>query len=102
MTNASRKLPRNSSCSHRPVAGQTKVAFTRNERLTEPWLQDTRLCRSKCLLNPSASRGFRGFHVLAVFAEARFAVAPGAMMERLLRDSDVRLIASPSFKHWSL
>jgi len=50
MTNASRKLPRNSSCSHRPVAGQTKFAFTRNERLTEPWLQDTRLCRSKCLL----------------------------------------------------
>jgi len=24
---------------------QTKLAFTRNERLTEPWLQDTHLYR---------------------------------------------------------
>jgi hypothetical protein len=47
-------------------------------------------------------RRLRGFHVLCVFAEARFAIAPGAVMERLLRFGHVRLFAFPCFKHRGL
>jgi hypothetical protein len=47
-------------------------------------------------------RRLRGFHVLGVFTEARFAVTPGAMMERLLRFGDIRLFAFPSFEHRGL
>ena len=49
-----------------------------------------------------ALRRLRGFHVFGVFTEARFAIAPGAMMERLLRFGDICLIAFPGFKHRSL
>src|SRR5437667_12830809 len=85
-----RELQRNFPCSHRPVAGfQAELALTKSGRLTEPWLQ-----KASCRL--------RGFHVIGVFTEARFAVAPGAMMERLLRVGHSRRVAFPSFKHGSL
>src|SRR6266487_4876529 len=48
------------------------------------------------------SCGFRCLHVSGVFAEARFAVAPGTMMEGLLRSSYVRHLAFPRFEHGSL
>src|SRR5207237_10689521 len=47
-------------------------------------------------------RRLRVLHVFGVFAEARFAVAEGAMMECLLRGSDVRCTAFPRFQHGSL
>ena len=50
----------------------------------------------------TALRRLRGFHLFGVLAVARFAVAPGAVMERLLRLGHVGLIAFPSFEHWSL
>src|SRR5437899_2689711 len=46
--------------------------------------------------------GLRGFHFCGVFTEARLAIAPGAVMECLLRLGDIRRIALPSFKHRSL
>jgi hypothetical protein len=55
-----------------------------------------------CKMIPCTLRSLRGFHLLGVFAEARFAVAPGAVMERLLCLRHVRLIAFPGFEHWSL
>src|SRR5205823_14966272 len=51
--------------------------------------------------NCAALCGLR-FHILGIFAEARFAVAPRAVMERLLRSSNLRAVAFPCFKHRSL
>jgi hypothetical protein len=53
------------------------------------------------LFLPSGDRFLR-FHFFGVFAEAGFAVARGAVMERLLGLIHVRCIAFPSFKHRSL
>ena len=47
-------------------------------------------------------RRFRRFHIFGVLTEARFTIAPGAVVERLLRFGDVCLIAFPGFKHRSL
>src|SRR5947209_6934798 len=45
-----------------------------------------------------ALRRLRGLHLFGVFAEARFAVAEGAMMECLLRGSYVSRLPFPSFE----
>jgi hypothetical protein len=81
---------------------QTKLAFTRSERLTAVATERPSLATQSLLDSLAASRSLRALHVFGVLAEARFAVAPGAVMERLLRRGDVRLIAFPSFEHWSL
>jgi hypothetical protein len=95
-----RELQRNFRYSHRPVAGfQAELALTKSERLTEPWLQKAVLRRYN---SPTASRRLRGFHIFGVFTEARFAVAPGAMVERLLCLGHIRLFAFPGFKHRGL
>src|SRR5439155_9182071 len=44
----------------------------------------------------------RGLDFFGVLAETRFAVAQRAMMECLLRSSNVRSLALPSLKHRSL
>src|SRR5439155_25543914 len=58
-----------------------------------------------CLTNVAACflrqalRGLRGFHILAVLAEARFAVAPRTVMECRLSSTDVGCVPFPSFEH---
>jgi len=64
---------------------------------TAPWLQALHVMKGFAALC-----GLGGFHVFGVFTEARFAIAPGPVMERLLRFCHVRLIAFPGFKHGSL
>jgi hypothetical protein len=64
---------------------------------TAPWLQALHVISWFAAL-----RGLRGFHVFGVFTEARFAIAPGAVVERLLRLGHIRLIAFPSLKNRSL
>jgi hypothetical protein len=83
---------------------QTTLAFTRSERAHRAAVATERpsLATQSLLDSLAASRSLRALHVFGVFTEARFAVAPGAVMERLLRRGDVRLIAFPGFKHWSL
>ncbi len=50
-----------------------------------------------------ASRdGLGRFYFFSVFAEPGFAVAPSAVMKRLLRAGHIRRIAPPSFEHRSL
>jgi len=62
-----------------------------------PWLQalhDMRWFAFLCRLG--------GLHVFDVFAEARLAIAPRAVMERLLCLGQVRLITLPGFQHRGL
>jgi hypothetical protein len=64
---------------------------------TAPWLQVPHVMRWF-----AASRRLRGFHVFGVFTEARLAIAPRAVVERLLRLGHIRLFTFPGFKNWSL
>ena len=91
--------PRRLLCSHRPVGGfpTNRCLCEKRHGDTAPWLQALHVISWFAAL-----RGLRGFHVFGVFTEARFAIAPGAVMERLLCFGHIRLFAFPGFQDRSL